>query len=138
MALPDNLPTPRGAPLDEQDREGWRITDERSAEWVMRKLAHVREQLTRQAVLRDEYRQQLEDWWQDATRSLFHDVEWAEGLLIAWAMERRDEDPDAKSIILPSGRVSTRWVPPHPQADDPGALAASLARAHHPNYDRVV
>jgi hypothetical protein len=138
MALPDNLPLPRGAPLDEQDREGWRITDERSAEWVMRKLARARERMAEQAALRVEYLEQLEEWWNDATRSLRGDIEWATDLLSGWAMTLRDADPDEKTQVLPSGRVSTRWVPPHPQADDPEALATSLARAGHPSFDVVV
>jgi phage host-nuclease inhibitor protein Gam len=138
MTLPDNLPAPRGAPEDDQDREGWRVSDERAAEWVMRKLARFRERLTEQERLRAEYVGQLEDWWQEATGSLRQDIAWAEGLLTDWAFRLRHEDPDAKTQALPSGRVSTRWVPPHPQARDAGAVAAVLARAQHPAYERVV
>src|SRR4051794_38360526 len=102
MALPDNLPLPRGAPLDEQDREGWRITDERSAEWVMRKLARFRDRMDEQRKLKAEYQAQLDEWWGDATRSLASDINWAEGLLIDWAMSLREADPESKSQVLPS------------------------------------
>lgn len=137
MTLPD-LPPPLGAPRDEYERESWRIEDERAAEWVMRKLSRFRAREQELTELRVEYQAQLEDWWQDATRGLAGDIKWATGALMDWAARRRDEDPEAKSIALPSGRVATRWVGERARAVDPSALAESLARARHPDYDKVV
>lgn len=137
MTLPD-IPPPRGAPRDDSERESWHITDERAAEWVMRKLSRFRARELELTELRAEYQAQLEDWWEDATRGLAGDIKWATGALVEWASRRREEDPEAKSVVLPSGRVATRWIGERARAVDAPALAESLARAHHPDYDKVV
>jgi len=141
MPLPDEiLPPPADAPDldDDSDRDRWRIRDSRSAEWVMRKLSHATAR--RDALLdeREEYRAQLDAWWGDATRGLDRDIAWATAALQAWALDERERDPESKTQVLPSGRVSTREVGPRVEVVDPGEVASVLARAHVPQYEEIV
>lgn len=138
MPLPDFHP--RGAPADDdpEARAAWRISDDRQAEWVMRKLAASRQRVAEADRLRAEYQQQIDEWYVEATRRDQGDVAWATLLLQGWAHERRDADPDAKTLHLPSGTVASRWVPPRPEVRDPGAVAEALARAKLPSYDAIV
>lgn len=104
----------------------------------MRKLAHATERLTAIDAEHATYLDQLAEWRQHEAGPLERDVQWATGLLIEWAAKVREADPDQKTVTLPSGRVATRWLPPHPKVEDPGAVAESLARLHHPAYDEIV
>ena len=141
MPLPDEiLPPPADAPDldDDSERDRWRIRDSRSAEWVMRKLAHATSRRNDLLDEREEYRAQLDAWWEDATRGLDRDISWATGILQAWALDERERDPEAKTQVLPSGKVSTREVGPRVEVVDPGEVASVLARAHVPEYEEIV
>jgi hypothetical protein len=139
MPLPDFHP--RGAPDDDADpaeRQAWRIGDARQAEWAMRKLAAHTERLAEAERQHAEWQAQIDDWFRDATAGDRREAEWATGALRAWATDVRADDPTSKTMHLPSGRVSTRWVPPHPEVRNAGEVAEALARAQVPTYDEIV
>lgn len=137
MALPEPTTRPPGTPADDE-RERWHIEDNYGAEWVMRKLAHAAERLAAVDAEHAIYLDQLAEWRSHEVGPLERDIAWATGLLEEWARKLREADPEHKTVHLPSGKVATRWVPPHPRVEDPGAVAESLARLHHPSYDSIV
>lgn len=139
MALPEFTPPPGVPDLDDTGaRERWRIDNDREAEWVMAKYARFSAHLADLNERRGEYLAQLEAWYDDASSGVARDLQWARGELERWAIRRRVEDPDAKTLHLPSGTVSTRRSPDRVVPVDPGAIAESLARAGHPAYDDVI
>jgi hypothetical protein len=143
--LPDGiLPAPPDAPespdadLALPESERWHIRDQRSAEWVMRKLARARRDLAAVEDLMAVYSEQLEAWRERATASASRTAQWATAALTAWALDERDADPEARTQHLPSGTVTTRMVPARPEVLDAGQVAAALARAQVPGYDDIV
>lgn len=144
MPLPDTIAAPAGAPAEVEaelarpEGERWHIRDPRSAEWVMRKLARARRTLTNYDDALTEYQAELEDWHAKATANARRTEQWATQALAAWAIAEREADPEARTQLLPSGTVSTRWLNARPEVTDAGAVASSLARGHHPAYDDVV
>lgn len=143
--LPDGiLPPPPDAPESPEaelalpEGERWHIHDHRSAEWVMRKLARARRDLAGLDELLTAYREQLDDWRLRAGATAERTERWASAALTAWALAERETDPEARTQHLPSGTVTTRTVPPRPEVLDPGAVAATLARAQVAGYDDIV
>jgi len=143
--LPDGiLPAPPDAPespdadLALPPSERWHIRDQRSAEWVMRKLARARRDLAGLDEELAEYRSQLDDWRANAGAGAERTEKWATAALTAWALDERDADPEARTQHLPSGTVTTRMVPPRPEVLDAGQVAAALARAQVSGYDDIV
>ena len=101
--------------------ERWSVTDDGSAEWALRRLAEARQQvatLTRQA---EEWRARIDAWHARMLGPLERRVEFFEGHLKRYALDRRLDDPRAKSLILPSGRIQTREAKPRVVVADPDA-----------------
>lgn len=138
LPAPPDAPESPEAELARPEAERWHIRDQRSAEWVMRKLARARRDLTVLDDLLALYREQLDDWRAKAGASAERTERWATAALTAWALAERDADPEARTQHLPSGTVTTRFVPPRPEVLDAGQVAEALARAQVSGYDEIV
>lgn len=135
------MPAPEGAPASpmEPEAERWRITDDRAAEWVLRKYAAAARRLGELDQELAQYRSDLEAWWRDSGHGERQTVQWAEALLARYATEAREADPDAKTLRLPSGQVKTRQLAAKVTVTDPGAVAAVLAKVlPDAAYEQVV
>lgn len=86
----------------------WRITDERTAEWVGSKLAGAAREVDEAEVLAAEYRARIDAWLEDRTRRARATSAWASAHLERWGRERHAADPKVLSFSLPSAKVSSR------------------------------
>ena len=89
----------------------WTVTDDGAAEWAMAKYAVLhaeRERLLDQAAA---YHARIDLWIEEARRPLDRRLEFFRGALEDYARRRREADPRARTLVLPSGRVSSRSVP---------------------------
>lgn len=130
-AQPD--PAPIGDGFTPASRAGmWRIEDDRQASWALAKLAAAQAEL---AAIDDEYQGRLHllnGWLAARGGKPRRTLEFMTDRLTAYALRLRREDPKAKTLLLPEGKVSTR-VPSSPwkvEVGNRGALVAwALANA---------
>lgn len=107
----------------------WRVTDEGSADWAVRKLARAREtaantraQANRQRKAIQEavapYLQQLDEWEAERIDALDRDAGHWEALLAEYHRQVLTEDERAKTVKLPHGKLVARKQPDAWEAED--------------------
>lgn len=90
--------------------ERYRVTDDASAGWALRKLAKVRAEMQRDSDLVADEVDRLKTWLRGRNDSRQRSVDFFEGLLRDWFERCREDDPTLKSKALPWGKVSARKV----------------------------
>lgn len=90
----------------------WRVTDNGSAEWAMRHVAQAEAELAHLRQQADEWRAPIDAWLERQSRPLLALRAFMGAHLERYALERREANPKAKTLTLPSGRVLTSYVPP--------------------------
>lgn len=105
----------------------WRITDDRTAEWVMAKLRAAAASIEASEAQAAEWRQRIDDWLADNTRRARATSAWAEAHLTRWLADLHAADEKVKSRKLPSGKVTStegrlEWV-----VEDEDAAVRALA-----------
>lgn len=101
--------------LDEQEGvqdEGFKVDTEEKANWALRKLAKIEEQRQEDIALAEAEIQKIESWLEQKKEKHDRDTDYFQGLLAAYAQERRREDPKFKSLKLPNGVVRFRKQQP--------------------------
>lgn len=137
LPLPDFLedpePIPGGIPLatilgEPNDEFRWRPTDLRTAEWAMRKLAAAKRHLAELEASAVAWHQSIDRWFERVSIRWTRTMDYFEGALIGYAAEVREADPKAKTLVLPSGQVSSVGRQAAPVITDPEALVQWLER----------
>ncbi len=96
------------APADLGGGERFFINDESSAEWAARKLSRAQARLTEINDLASEQIHRINDWADDVRKDPDRDVEFFTSLLTDWLRKVRQDNPDTKSIKLPSATIKSR------------------------------
>jgi hypothetical protein len=118
-----------GAPFDVLS---WSITDTGSADWAMRKYAHIAARIEDVRLNAREFRRQIDEWERRETTPLEHRANFFFGHLTRFLQERREDPSDGRaSIVLPSGDIVSRKVPERAEIADEKAFV-EWARAWHP------
>ena len=120
---------PDSVPASKPDR--WSVTDDRSAEWAMRMYVAVDVVIAKLEDDAEVYIAQVRAWLDRATKPLKRRRQFFSGHITDYALRRRHEDPDFKTLKLPSGDVPTRLVPSRPEILDSDHFVA-WARLHAP------
>lgn len=107
--------------------EGFKVTNEEQADWVLRKLRKVEEQRKEDAALAEAEIERIEAWMEKINEKHQRDMDYFQGLLAAYAVTRRNEDPKFKSLKLPNGRIRFRKAQPKYTYDDNTLLDALKA-----------
>ncbi len=126
--------------------EGWRIEDAGSADWALRKLAKVREQIVGVNYDADAqiaaieaaiapYIEPITRWRDAQIERLTHDALHWESLLVAYHRAQLAEDPKAISIVRPHGTLKSRKNPDRWEFEE--AAFVAWARAHSPELIRT-
>lgn len=84
----------------------FRVTDDSSAEWAMRKLAKIRHQQEANRAIYASELLRIKEWLESVNAGLDNNASFFEGLLSPYALKQR-EDEGRKSIVLPHGTVKT-------------------------------
>ena len=107
ISLPD-LPHELDNVLEtEERREAFRVNDDSSASWAMRKLAEINAQLDANNAMHEREIERLHQWLEQVNTPLNRDALYFRSLLEDYARRERMEK-DRKTINLPHGKVSTR------------------------------
>lgn len=88
-------------------REEFKVTDLKSATWVLRKLRAVNEKMNEINNVAAEQIASINEWAEKEVKSLNDDKEYFEGLLSAYYIEERSKDKKFK-LSTPYGKVTSR------------------------------
>lgn len=90
----------------------WAVTDDGAAEWSMRHIANANAEIEKLRLQADEWEARIHQWFTQRAKPLEAKVAFMSAHLERYALYRREADPKAKTLTLPSGRVrTTRQVP---------------------------
>lgn len=99
-------------------REAFAVTDTSSATWAMRKLAAIRRKQADIAQAADAEILRIADWAAAEQRKLLDSANYFERLLIDYHQHIIADDPRAKTVTLPHGKLTVRQQQPQYQRDD--------------------
>lgn len=89
------------------EASGWRITDLGSAQWAMARHTEATHDLDRLDQQRDRWAERITAWFDKAAAPLSRRREFFANHLRAYALRLREEG-GPKTLVLPSGNVTTR------------------------------
>jgi hypothetical protein len=110
--------------MDDRPQSPWRIEDDGTAEWAMRKLARERRALDGVADQAHEWTARIDAWASSASAPVERRIRWWEGHLEDYARRQREEG--RLTVSLPSGKVRTSNVPASVKVADEAQVLASL------------
>lgn len=104
----------------------WRVTDDRTAAWVMAKLAAATAELAEAEAAAEVYRSRIADWLEARTRKAVGTRKWAEFHLCSYMEDLHAADPKVKSRVLPDGKLASTAGRLEWQVVDPAAAVQAL------------
>ncbi len=88
----------------------WTVDGLKSAEWAMRKIADAQQKIDSFDAQANEWLEEIEAWHQRVIKRPTQTIEFFSEHLRRYALAQRALDPNAKTLVLPSGEVRTRAV----------------------------
>lgn len=114
--------------LEEQEqteKEAFKVTDDNSANWVLRKIKQNQEQQESSNKLAVSEIEKIEAWNKAENDEAQRNIDYFQGLLAYYAMSKRTEDPKWKSAKYPNGKI--KFVKQQPKFNyDDDLLVKSL------------
>ncbi|HHW30010.1 MAG TPA: hypothetical protein GXX21_10740 [Syntrophomonadaceae bacterium] len=109
--LPEELPeTP-------EQKERFRVKDKEQAEWCLRQISRLLSKREEVKSLAQAEIEKITAWKNDQTESIQKSISFFEYLLIEYHQQIFKENPKAKTIKLPSGKLEARKAQPEYQRD---------------------
>lgn len=124
--FPDAGEAPAADDEDAPPLARWVPTDEREAEWAMRKLAEAQAEIERRQLHLQGYIDEMQGWFERVTREPQRVARAMEAKLVLYALSERVENKRA-TIQLPSGVAKTTKTGGTVKVIDPHAVHAFLA-----------
>src|SRR5699024_10429453 len=125
--------------LDEKEQTeqpGFVIDDDSKANWALRKIKQYQEQQEQNNALAQEEIDKIEAWNQQANDEAQQSSDYFRGLLSAYALQKRENDPKFKSQKLPNGRIRFKKQQPKWRYDD-SMVVQALKNAGLTDYIRT-
>lgn len=100
--------------LDQEENvndESFKIDDEQKANWALRKIKQHQEQIKENNALAQAEIDKIEAWNQQENDKAQQSIDYFQGLLAKYAMDKREQDPKFKSLKLPNGNIGFRKKP---------------------------
>jgi hypothetical protein len=111
----------------------WAITDDRTADWAMRLYAQADRDLAEAGERATEWHAQIDRWLTDAGRRPAQTMAFFGHHLEAYQRGRREADPKAATLLLPSGSVPSRKRAEHVAVTDSEDLVFWAWANHRPD-----
>jgi len=121
--------------LRNQKTEPFKVHDDKSADWALRK---IREHEAKIAYIEEFAEEQIQDilaWAESATKSARDSIQYLSGLLEEYHRQLFAENPKVKTIKLPAGEIQLRQQQPQYRRDNDRLLA--WLKANRPEFIRV-
>src|SRR5690625_4012979 len=97
--------------LNEQEgteKETFAVEDDSSANWALRKISQLIDQMNHNNSLAAVEIAKIEEWEEEENKRLQESVDYFQGLLAEYAMQKKKDDPKFKTMKLPNGRFGFR------------------------------
>lgn len=93
---------------EEQVKEGFKIEDDQSANWALRKIKSLKQQMQQNLNLAEAEIERIAEWEKQENGKIEQSIDYFQGLLAKYAMQKREEDPRFKTLSLPHGKIGFR------------------------------
>lgn len=123
--------------MPEEEKERFRVTDNSSANWCLRKIKALKTQQGENTQLAQKEIDRIKAWEEAENGKLQDSITFFEGLLIRYHMEQFEQDPKKKTISLPDGKLKARAQQPEFIRDDE-KLVEYLRKAGRTDYIKVI
>lgn len=90
---------------------GFKIENDEQANWALRKIMHIEEEIEASRELADAEIKKIKSWLEKTEKQLNNDKEYFEELLLEYAKQEKIHEQRKKSKALPNGRIRFRKVP---------------------------
>lgn len=132
-------------PEGEQERERFQVDTAEKADWALRKLAKIRRQRQENRRLAGAEIDKVKAWLAAEEERLERDEDYFLGLLADYHRRVLAEDPKAKTVRLPHGRLLMRAQPPEFERDeerllewlDARGMAEFVRTKREPDWQRL-
>lgn len=97
--------------LDEQEgieKESFIVKDDQEANWALRKIKSMNDQIERNNTLAQAEIDKIEHWNQSENKKHQDSIDYFQSLLAQYAAVKRENDPKFKTLKLPNGAFSFR------------------------------
>ncbi len=125
-------------PQEEEQRKGFVIDNEQTANWVMRKLAFLNEKERQKREIADAEMRRVDEWLENETAAINRDMQFFEAALEVYMRKVNMEDPKVKSLKLIHGKLQLRKQKPKLICDDDKLLQFLKDKHYTPLINRKV
>jgi len=125
--------------LDEQEeteKESFAVTDDNKANWALRKIGQLNDQIDDNNALAQSEIDKIEQWNKEVNVSSSNSIDYFQSLLAQYAADKKAEDPKFKSLKLPNGNFGFRKRQPKWNYDNEKVVQA-LEKAEMNDLIRV-
>ncbi|WP_193063419.1 host-nuclease inhibitor Gam family protein [Oceanobacillus oncorhynchi] len=107
--------------LEEQEqteKESYKIRNDSAANWALRKIKQAQQKQEEVNALAVDEIEKINRWSEEENAKNQKDIDYFQGLLAQYAMEKRQQDSEFKSLKLPNGRIRFQKKQPKYNYDD--------------------
>lgn len=121
--------------LRNQKSEPFRVKDEKTADWALRKIREHEAHVAQVEEFAEAQVDEILAWAESATKSARDSIQYLSGLLEAYHRQLFAANPTLKTIKLPAGEIQLRQQQPQYNRDNDRLLA--WLKANRPEFVRV-
>jgi len=121
---------------EETEKESFAVTDDSKANWALRKIGQLNDQINDNNALAQSEIDKIEQWNKEVNVSAGNSIDYFQSLLAQYAADKKAEDPKFKSLKLPNGNFGFRKRQPKWNYDNDKVVQA-LERAEMTDLIRV-
>lgn len=100
------------------DKTRFRIEDDQSADWALSKIIEANNELEKIQKFAEIKIEKVQSWEEESSKKHLNSIDYFESILADYAMRKRQENPDFKSIKLPNGKFEFRKKQPKWEYDE--------------------
>lgn len=102
----------------DDDKKRFRIEDDQSADWALSKIIEAKNELDKIQSFAKSKVDNIKTWEEESSKKHLNSIDYFESILADYAMRKRQERPDFKSIKLPNGKFEFRKKQPKWEYDE--------------------
>lgn len=103
---------------EQTEKESFVIDDDNRANWALRKIKQYKDEQAQNNALATAEIDKIESWNKEENQKAQDSIDFFQGLLAVYAMNKREADPKFKSQKLPNGSIKFRKQQPNFIYDD--------------------
>ena len=121
---------------EKHEGEPFQITDDHKANWALKKIKQLKADQEYNIKFAEEEIHQIEQWLESINKPLQDSIDHFRSMLGAYAMNKREEDPEFKTSKLPNGTFRFKKQQPKYTYDDK-ALLEYLKKSEETDLIRI-